>query len=154
MAAYLPHNRCSQFYGTSSAQSPMALSIPIILSHMYTLGHITPRQRGLQFLFFSGTFEVLQASHKGCHILKKSPENVTMAVTCKGVADRLPAWSGDTSAMKPYVLGMNLSLPMLLYPRKAFVPWIFQQGSVRELAKPCPMKLLCWLQWVECMGRV
>lgn len=50
MVVYLPHNRCSKFSGTSSVQLPMALSIPIIFSHMYTLGHIpTLRQREVDF---------------------------------------------------------------------------------------------------------
>lgn len=50
MVAYLPHNRCSQFSGTSSAQLPIALSIPIIFSHMYTLGRIPAlKQRGFYF---------------------------------------------------------------------------------------------------------
>lgn len=118
----------------------MALSIPIIFSHMYTLGRIPAlRQRGFYFLFLSGSTEVLWTSDKGCHNLKKSPENLPVAVTCKGVIDRLPvSRSGDTSAMKPSVLGMILSLPMLLYPRKGPKPWIFQQGSLvrgRELVK-------------------
>lgn len=138
----------------------MALSIPIIFSHMYTLGRIPAlRQRRFYFLFLSATTEVLWASHKGCHIPKKSPENMPVAVTCKGVIDRLPASrSGDTSAMKPSILGMTLSLSMLLYPRKAAIPWIFQQGSLvltgRELGKTCPMKLLCRLKRVEYMGGV
>lgn len=138
----------------------MALSIPIIFSHMYTLGRIpAPRQRGFYFLFLSGTTEVLWTSDKGCHNLKKSPENLPVAVTCKGVIDRLPvSRSDDTSAMKPSILGMILSLSMLLYPRKGPKPWIFQQGSfvltVRELGKTCRMMLLCQLKWVECMGRV
>lgn len=50
--------------------------------------------------------------------------------------------SGETSAMKPSILGMILGLPVLLYPRTAALPWIFQQGSlvltVRELEKPVP----------------
>lgn len=138
----------------------MALSIPIIFSHMYTLGRIPAlRQRGFYFLFLSGTTEVLWASEKGCHILKKSPENMPMAVIREGVIDRFPvSRSGDTSASKPSILGMILSLPMLLYPRTAAIPWIFQQGSlvltVRELGKNCPVMFLCQREGVEYMGRV
>lgn len=65
--------------------------------------------------------------------------------------------SGDTSARKPSIWGMILSLPMLLYSRKAVIPGIFLQGSlvlaVRELGETCPMMLLCQLKRVEYMGR-
>lgn len=58
--------------------------------------------------------------------------------------------SGETSAMKPSILGMILDLPVLLYPRTAAMPWIFQQGSpctdCERTGKTCPMKLLCWLK--------
>lgn len=68
---------------------------------MYTLGL---RQRGVYFLFLYRTTEVLWASHKACHIPKR-PENFPMAVTCKGMTDRLPVRrSGDTSAMKIFIL--------------------------------------------------
>lgn len=68
----------------------MALSIPIIFPHMYILGHIPAwRQREFYFLFLSTTTEILWASHRGCHILKKSPENMPMALTCEGMIDRL-----------------------------------------------------------------
>lgn len=87
MVAYLPHNRCSKFSGTSSAQLPMALSIPIIFSHMYTLGHIPAlRQRGVCFLSLCRTTEVLWASHKACHIPKR-PE----MVTCKEMTWQAPS---------------------------------------------------------------
>lgn len=140
MVAYLPHNRCSKFSGTSSAQLPMALSIPIIFSHMYTLGRIPAlRQRGVYFFILSRTTEVLWASHKACHIPKR-PENLPMAVTCKRVTDRPPVrLSGDTSSMKVLILGVILSLLMLLYSKKDAIPWIFHQGSlllaVGELGK-------------------
>lgn len=70
----------------------MALSIPIIFSHMYTLGRIPAlRQREFCILFLYRTIEVLWASDKGCHVLKKSPENMLVAVTCTEAVDRLPA---------------------------------------------------------------
>lgn len=158
MVAYLPHNRCSKFSGTSSAQLPMALSIPIIFSHMYTLGRIPAlRQRGVYFFILSRTTEVLWASHKACHIPKR-PENLPMAVTCKRMTDRPPVrLSGDTSAMKVLILGVILSLLMLLYSKKDAIPWIFHQSSlllaVGELGKNRPRKLLDQLKWVEYTGR-
>lgn len=81
-----------------------------------------------------------------------------MAVTFKGMTDRLPVRrSGDTSAMKLFILGVILSLPMLLYSKKDATPWIFQQDcltlSVKELDKNRPRKLLDQLKLVEYMGR-
>lgn len=152
MVAYLPHNRCSKFSGTSSAQLPMALSIPIIFSHMYTLGLIPAlRQRGVYFLFFYRTTELLWASHKDCHIPKR-PENLPMGVTCKGMTDRLPVRrSGDTSAMKLFILRVILSLPVVLYSKKDAICWIFQQGclmlAVGQLWKNKPRKLLVEKSW-------
>lgn len=158
MVAYLPHNRCSKFSGTSSAQLPMALSIPIIFSHMYTLGCIPALwQRVFYFFFLYRTAEVLWASHKACHIPKR-PENLPMAVTCKGMTDSFPVRrSGDTSTMKLSILGVILSLPMVLYSIKDIILWIFQQGylmlGVGELGKNKPRKLMVVLELVEVMGR-
>lgn len=129
----------------------MALSIPIIFFHMYTLGRIPALRQGeFYILFVYRTIEVLWASDKGCHVLKKSPENMLVALTCMEAVDS----SGDTSARKPSIWGMILSLSMLLHSRKA---GIFLQGSlvltVRELGETCPMMLLCQLKRVEYMGR-
>lgn len=81
-----------------------------------------------------------------------------MAVTCKGMTDRLPVRRfGDTSAMKLLILGVILSLPMVLYSKKDALCWIFQQGclvlAVGELWKNRPRKLQDQLKWVEVMGR-
>lgn len=133
---------------------PWLLSIPIIFSHMYTLGL---RQRGVYFLFLYRTTEVLWASHKACHIPKR-PENFPMAVTCKGMTDRLPVRrSGDTSAMKIFILVWSSACPWCFIPKQGAMCCIFQQGcfvqTVGELGKNKCRKLLDQLKWVEVMGR-
>lgn len=131
MVAFLLHNRCSQFSGTSSAQLPMALSIAIIFSHMYTLGQI-PAQRQREFYFLLS--EVCWAFSKGCRILKKSPE--TMLVARKRVADGLHSFTTELST-----LSRILSSPMELCPRKADAPCIFLQGCswLWAVGEICPM---------------
>lgn len=105
----------------------------------------------LIFLFLCKTTEIFWASLKTCHIPKR-PENLPMAVTCRGMTDRLPVRrSGDTSAMNLFILGVILSLPMVLYSKKVAICWIFQQGclilAVGELGKNRPRELLDKLKW-------
>lgn len=158
MVAYLPHNRCSKFSVTSSAQLPMALSVPITFSHMYTLGLIPPlRQRGVCFLFLYRTTEVLWASHKVCHVPKR-PENFPMAVTCKGMTDRLPVRRSVIPLLWSFSFWVwSSACPWCFIPKRGTICWIFQQGclmqTVGQLGKNKCRKLLDQLKWVEVMGR-